>query len=156
MLKNFCIIVIGDTYGVKNEVQDISEIQINTLDAKGIHIATFCSQIPLKKIKETFKKNKRNFFVFELDEKYSVFHIEKKQIHTGLFGFLEDQKPIDQVIEIIKPEIIETNFIKSELTKSNIESLNKKEKEDLLNRLIEYGLHNLTPEEKELLSMLVE
>lgn len=156
MLKNFCIIVIGDTYGVKNEVQDISEMQINTLDAKGLHIATFCSQIPLKKIKETFKKNKRSFFVFELDEKHSIFHIEKKQIHTGLFGFLEDQKPIDQIIEVVNSEIIETSFIRTELTKANIESLNKQEKEDLLNRLIEYGLHNLTHEEKKLLSMLVE
>jgi excinuclease UvrABC helicase subunit UvrB len=88
--RNYCIVVMGDTLGVQAEIQKISETTPNVLDAKGILISTFSSLVELNELKEWFKENKRSFLIFDLDEESSGFHIIKKNIEDGLFGFLKN------------------------------------------------------------------
>jgi excinuclease UvrABC helicase subunit UvrB len=88
--RNYCIVVMGDTLGVQAEIQKISETTPNVLDAKGILISTFSSLVELNELKEWFKENKRSFLIFDLDEESSGFHIMKKNIEDGLFGFLKN------------------------------------------------------------------
>ena len=87
--RNYCIVVMGDTLGVQAEIQKVSETTPNVLDAKGILISTFSSLVELNELKEWFKENKRSFLIFDLDEEASGFHIIKKNIEDGLFGFLK-------------------------------------------------------------------
>jgi hypothetical protein len=86
--RNYCIVVMGDTLGVQAEIQKISEIDPNILDAKGILIATFSSLAEPNEITEWFISNNRSFLVFDLDKESSGVNITKKDIHEGLFGFL--------------------------------------------------------------------
>jgi|LakMenE01Jun11ns_1017448.scaffolds.fasta_scaffold9646310_2 hypothetical protein len=88
--RNYCIVVMGDTLGVQAEIQKISETTPNVLDAKGILISTFSSLVELNELKEWFKENKRSFLIFDLDEESSGFHIIKKNVENGLFGFLKN------------------------------------------------------------------
>ena len=88
--RNYCIVVMGDTLGVQAEIQKVSETTPNVLDAKGILISTFSSLVELNELKEWFKENKRSFLIFDLDEESSGFHIMKKNIEDGLFGFLKN------------------------------------------------------------------
>ena len=41
--RNYCVVILGDTKNVKDEIQKVSETEPNVLDAKGIVIATFSS-----------------------------------------------------------------------------------------------------------------
>jgi len=88
--RNYCIVVMGDTLGVQAEIQKVSETTPNVLDAKGILISTFSSLVELNELKEWFKENKRSFLIFDLDEESSGFHIIKKNVENGLFGFLKN------------------------------------------------------------------
>ena len=87
--RNYCIVVMGDTLGVKEEIQKVSEITPNILDAKGILIATFSSIVEPNELTDWFKENNRSFMVFDLNKSVSGFNITKKEIHEGLFGFLK-------------------------------------------------------------------
>lgn len=158
MLKNYCVIIMGDTLGAKNEIQSISESQINFLDAKGIIIATFSTNIKLDVMHDHFQRNKRSFFIFELNEKTSSVHIMKKEIHEGLFGFISKEITEDVhnfLIETIMSSDTNTTQAKYKITKTTIENLSPQQKEDLLNQLIDNGLEKLTEEEKELLPLLI-
>ena len=152
LLKDYCVIVMGDTLGAKNEIQSFSESPINFLDAKGIIIATFSTNIKLNVMHDHFIRNNRSFFIFELNDKTSSVYIIKKEIHEGLFGFINKEE-----IEDVKDFLIETkkNNPKNKITKTIIDNLNQKERENLLNELIDNGLENLTEEEKKLLPLLI-
>jgi hypothetical protein len=80
---------MGDTKGVSIDIEKVSDGKPNILDAKGIVISTFSSALEPKELTDWFKLNNRNFFVFDLDSENSGFNIIKKEIHEGLFGFLD-------------------------------------------------------------------
>ena len=164
--KNYCIVVMGDTLGVQSEIQKISETTPNILDAKGILISTFSSIANVDELTEWFKSNKRSFLIFELDNKHSGYNITKKEIHEGLFGFLEK---IDNTLlseEFFKNlKYIElkhkSNPIRKELKKpildeNSINKMSPKERIEMLNRLIDNGLDKLSEDEKKLLPLLAK
>ena len=164
--KNYCIVVMGDTLGVQSEIQKISETTPNILDAKGILISTFSSIANVDELTEWFKSNKRSFLIFELDNKHSGYNITKKEIHEGLFGFLEQ---IDNALlseEFFKNlKYIEIkhklNPIRKELKKpildeKSINKMSPKERIEMLNRLIDNGLDKLSEDEKKLLPLLAK
>lgn len=174
--KNYCIVIMGNTAGVLEEIEKISDTKPNILDAKGIVIATFVSFVEVKDISAWFTLNNRSFLVFELDEKTSSFLITKEEIHKGLFGFLgefNNNKLDDKTFEFLNvmtnsemnnfsnalnkkkskaedAEIIEEDV----LTESDIDKMTKKEKEDLINEIIENGVDKLTENDKKILKLL--
>ena len=66
--RNYCVVVMGDTLGVVQEIEKISDSKPNILDAKGIIIATFTSFVEPSEISEWFTVNNRSFLVFDLNE----------------------------------------------------------------------------------------
>ena len=44
-LRNYCVIIMGDTKDVFLEIEKVSDDKPNVLDAKGIVIATFSSTL---------------------------------------------------------------------------------------------------------------
>ena len=98
--------------------------------------------------------------VFDLDEKNSGFNITNKTIHNGLFGFLNNinvEEVTNAFIETI-PDY-EYDRIKNETNKLDAEKIEKmgvSEREELLNKLIDSGLENLSENDKKLLALLVK
>jgi len=128
--RNYCIVVMGDTLGVQAEIQKISETTPNILDAKGILIATFSSLAEPNELTEWFIENKRSFLVFDLDKESSGYHIVKKTIHEGLFGFLKDVNPEVMTKEFEEAIELSSNTKTSKI-KPNKPSLEQQLKEAL-------------------------
>ena len=175
-LRNYCVIIMGDTKDVFLEIEKVSDDKPNVLDAKGIVIATFSSTLTINELNEWFKLHNRSYFVFDLST--SGFNITKKEIHDGLFGFLgisnkdildkrasdlmsaiEDAKIIQEnskKVKIDKPIDFKTEIRPKRLSLSDIESMTNKEKEELMNNIIDKGVKNLTEYDKKLLPLLVK
>ena len=176
-IKNYCVIIMGDTKNVFIEIEKVSDDKPNILDAKGIVIATFSSSLTINELNEWFKLNDRSYFVFDLS--VSGFNITKKEIHEGLFGFLnvmkkdvlekrasdllsaiEDAKIIQETSKRNKnkPEYVDvkTMIRPRRISESEIESMTRKEKDDFINKIIDKGVENLTDYDKKILPLLVK
>lgn len=157
---------MGDTLGVQAEIQKISETTPNVLDAKGILISTFSSLAEPNELTEWFKENKRSFLVFELDQKTSGFNITKKQIHEGLFGWLDkiDTNVMsDEFFKSMSESVIKSKLkpLRKELKINKLDeklinNMSPKERHEKLNELIDNGLENLSEEDKKLLPLLAK
>jgi hypothetical protein len=164
MFKNYCVVVMGNTVGAKEEIIRVSEIDPHILDARGILIGTFSSIIEVNELKEWFTSRNRSFLLFELNETTSAYNIEKKEIEEGLFGFLKNIDVNKMSEEFLKSVVItsETKTTKTEakndnkLNHSDIQKMTQEEKNDLLNELIDIGLENLSEDDKTLLHLLVK
>jgi hypothetical protein len=172
--RNYCVIIMGDTKDVFLEIEKVSEDKPNVLDAKGIVIATFLSTLKINELNEWFKLHNRSYFVFDLS--ISGFNITKKEIHDGLFGFLTDKSILDKrasdlmsaiedakiiqenskKIKTDKPIDVKTVIKPKKLTKDEIDSMTIKEKETLMNSIIDKGVENLTDYDKKILPLLVK
>lgn len=158
--RNYCMVVIGQTNGVEDEVNKICEGKPNFFDAKGLFITTFSSFMEPSEITEWFIECGRNFMVFDLNKNHSGFNITNKAIHTGLFGFIESFN-IDEMNDKFINSIIDTNHqdVESNINKLNfddIQKMSQKERQELLNQLIDSGVDRLSDEDKNLLQYLAK
>jgi hypothetical protein len=166
--RNYCVVVMGETKEVFPEIVMISETTPNVLDAKGILIATFSSIAEPKELTDYFKLNGRNFFLFDLNPENSGYYIAKDEINEGLFGFLKDmdsenlKQKTDNLIQEISSTTVTNRAVKvkksrtakEEYTMAELDNMSPKDKNDLMNRLIDKGVDNLSEYDKELLSKL--
>lgn len=173
--RNYCIIIMGNTQGVNDEIRRIAEMEPNFLETNGITIATLTSPVTPTELTEWFKSNNRNVIVFDLDSNASGVHFNKNQIQEGLFGFIDHvdlnqmnedfndrtnlvyhhyKEIYDKEVSLI--EEISGDTINNLLSEKSIEKMDKKEKENLLNKLIENGLDKLTDNDKKLLPLLTK
>ena len=166
--RNYCIVIMGDTKNVLPEIVKISETKPNILDSKGILIATFASIAEPKEITDYFKLNGRNFLVFDLNEENSGVFISKKEINDGLFGFLKEfnnevlKQKTEELMTTIDLEMTSTTVssksrkLKTEFQFSieEIYNMSPKEKNELMNKLIDKGTENLSEYDKKILTML--
>jgi hypothetical protein len=157
--RNYCIVVIGNTNGVEAEINKVSETKPNFFDAKGLFIGTFSSFMEPSELTEWFIECNRNFMVFNLDEKNSGFNITNKSIHNGLFGFIQSVN-VEEITNSFIESLDDSDYkSKNETNKLNAEKIQKmgsSEREELLNNLLDFGLENLTDEDKKLLHLLVK
>lgn len=166
--RNYCIVIMGDTKDVLPEIIKISETKPNILDSKGILIATFSSIVEPKEISDYFILNKRNFLVFDLNTENSGFHISKENIHEGLFGFLKEydeetlKRKTEDLLSTVDIKMTSTTVssksrkLRTELQVSinEIDKMSPKEKNDLMNKLIDKGVENLSEYDKKILTKL--
>ena len=177
--RAYCVVIIGDTMGIINEIKKISETEPSHIDGKGLYIATFVSALSPNEIKHTLIADNRNFLLFELDEQTSGFNIMKEDIHEGLFGFLKsfNRSKLDSMSDMLLNDIkmtSETATNRTEwkaptskkrhevkpkvkkITEVEIGQMTKKEKEKMLNEIIDNGLENLTENDRKLLELLAK
>ena len=153
--RNYCVVIIGNTLGVTDEIVKISETTPNLLDAKGLLIATFSSISEPNELTEWFKQNNRNFLLFDLSKENSGFNIMKDHIHEGLFGFLRDSNTQDMSDNFIKAMEPKTSSI-NKLSEAELTKMPEKKRAELLNELIEFGLDKLSENDKKLLHLLAK
>lgn len=174
--RAYCIMVIGDTMGIMNEIVKISETQPSAIDGKGLYIATFISASSPSELTEFFKLDKRNFMLFELNNETSGVNIMKEETHQGLFGFLKTfkQENIDEMTDrlmndirltsdtrdfkssIKSKKITDTKVIKTKITEKEISEMTKTQKEKILNEMIDNGLEKLSENDKKILELLAK
>ncbi len=166
--KNYCIVFMGDTTNCLETLNQLSEMPPRILNAKGILISTFTSVLNVNEITAFYKMENKNFLVFELDDKNSGYNITKKNISDGLFSFLDDVKSGE---DLVKKVFMDSNRAKSskistknldvdtvkdeyEISEVDIEKMVPSEKQEMINKLIDNGVENLTEKDKKLLQLL--
>lgn len=167
--RNYCLVVMGNTKNILQEIVKISETKPNVLDAKGIVIATFTSNIEPRELSDFFRLNERTFLIFDLSPDNSGHHFVKDDINEGLFGFLREmddenlrQKAQDLIEEISSTTVSnKTSKIKQkiggtevEVSIDEIEKMTPREKNRLMNKLIDKGVENLSEYDKKILDKL--
>lgn len=178
--RNYCIIIIGDTFGVDVEIASVAETKPNILNGKGMLIATFTSVSTPKELEDQFKDFKRNFLVFDLSSQSSGYSIRKLDIHEGLFGFLRtmtDDRLRDRTEDLIneinmtsdtkdvtgwsrppRPDDVVKMTIKKpkekKITEEDLDKMTITQKSELMNDLIDKGVENLSEHDKKILQKL--
>jgi hypothetical protein len=158
--RNYCLVVFGNTIGILKEVNQVSEIQPNVLDAKGLSILTFTSNIEPRELNDYFKTNNRNFLLFDLNPDFSGFNFQKLDINEGLFGYLQymnEQALQDKTNKLINEfEVpIQVTKTKALITEEDIDSMNSNERTELMNILIDKGIaKTLSENDQKLLKKL--
>ena len=162
--RNYCIVVMVNTVGVLDEIRKVCESEPQHLNATGILIATFSSLFEPNELTEWFKENNRNFLIFDLDKKSSGVNLLRKEMHEGLFGFLND-------VDTMTEEFVKTIELSSEnrntettikvkpkniLDQSKIERMGVSERQLILNELIDGGLEKLSEHDRNLLPLLAK
>jgi len=158
---------MGDSTGVLMEIEKISEMKPNILDAKGILIATFSSVSTPKELNDWFRLNKRNFLLFDLNTESSGFNITKKSIEEGLFGFLKTTNIEDKSAELIREIYMSSNtqtfdgsikqsVVEKKITEEDIQKMTKLEKDNMMNKILENGVEKLTEYDKKILFFLAK
>jgi hypothetical protein len=158
--RNYCLVVFGNTVGIFKEVVTISEIEPNVLDAKGVSILTFTSNIEPRELNDYFRTNKRNFLLFDLNPDSSGFNFEKLDINNGLFGYLKymDEQSLqdktDRLINELEAPVVLTKT-DDLITVDDIDGMNPVQKNELLNILIDRGISkSLSANDQKLLKKL--
>jgi hypothetical protein len=124
-----------------------------------------------------FKLSERSFFVFDLDPESSGYNITKKEIHDGLFGFLaimnkdvlekrasnlmdaiEDAKIIQENSRKFKQKYVDVKTVvrPRRLTESEILDMTPREREEIMNKIIDNGIENMTDYDKKIMPLLVK
>lgn len=161
--RNYCLVILGEIDGVKDEILKISETsnyKPHYLDAKGILLCTFTSALTPKEIKEYFKSNNRSILVFELDDENSGVHIEDDRLHSHIFGYMEKSK---SELEIMTNKMMsnirktsgdtETNIVESS-ENIDVGELSKEEKDKIINNLLDKGQENWSDEDRKIMRLL--
>jgi hypothetical protein len=160
--RNYCLVVFGNSNGIMSEVISVSEIEPNVLDAKGIKVLTFTSNIEPKELNDYFRMNGRNFLIFDLSPEHSGFNFQKRDIMTGLFGYLKQMTPdvLKEKSDMLMKEFTEAEVepVATNQKSVSLKQLNKmssEEKNELLNTLIEKGINKtLTKNDEQILKIL--
>lgn len=160
--RNYCLVVFGNTAGIMSEVISVSEIEPNVLDAKGVSVVTFTSNIEPKELNDYFRMNNRNFLIFDLNQEHSGFNFQKRDIMSGLFGYLKQMTPeilkekSDMLMkEFSQAEIESVSVNQKSVSVKQLSKMSSDEKNELLNTLIEKGINKtLTENDEKILKIL--
>jgi hypothetical protein len=150
---------MGETENAISEIEKVSETKPNILNAKGIIIATITTFVDVKELTAWFTLNNRSFLVFDLDPENSGVFITNKKVYDGLFGFINKQSKNNDLIN-------KTNDLLSEITTNMIEEtqdiegdiseMSEKEKENMLNQIMDKGVVNMTDYDKKIMVYLTK
>jgi len=85
-VRKFCIIGLGNTEELKEDLTVISETSVNFVSGEGLIIATFESAFTLPEIEELLNMSNRSYIIFEMTMGFYSANIENKEFQNALFG----------------------------------------------------------------------
>tara|TARA_S200002703_G_scaffold1341_4_gene2380 strand:- start:2189 stop:2686 length:498 start_codon:yes stop_codon:yes gene_type:complete len=85
-LRKFCIVGLGSTEELKEDLTIISETSVNFVSGEGLIIATFQTAFTLPEIEELLKMTNRSYILFEMTSGFYSASIENKEFQDALFG----------------------------------------------------------------------
>lgn len=155
--KNYCIVVLGDVKGTKEEIGKISETEVKFIATDTLVMATFSSVATLSELKEYFKSFNRNFFMFELTKGTYGVNLNDEQVYNHLFG--EYQKNGDVLADKLTTKLFQTiNQQISGNTKNynvgDIDEMTNFQRDELLDKLLDKGIDNWDNNDKKIIKRL--
>lgn len=180
IFKYYCAVFFNPTDGLDKEVSKMSEGKPKKIGGTGISIYTFTSAVDVKILTDFFKSFNRNFLLFDLDKNSSGFNLMDKTKEEQLFGFLNNQtttseyeslsnmllddilnhtKDIPNIRPILENEIPDYLLkLKKENDERDDFSINEDmsnlEINEMMNKIIDKGVENLTDKDKKILQKL--
>ena len=138
-IRKFCIIGLGNTEELKEDLTVISETSVNFVSGEGLIIATFESAFALPEIEELLNMSNRSYIIFEMTMGFYSANIENKEFQNALFGgdVSSNNTSYNMMLEAIK-KVREGLFFTPEHEKDILEvKENKKSIEELLQEAID-------------------
>lgn len=176
-LKNYCIVVMGDTEGVLPEISKVSDSKPKVLNSVGVVISTFISVADAKELEDYFKSLERNFFLFEVGANNAGYNIKNKKVHNGLFKDMEKnfsnlKSKSDRIMDEINESLansgsteqdipvinlkMETKYVKGGISpnKKYYNNLSISEKATIIDEILDKGVDNLSEFDKKVLKII--
>lgn len=138
-IRKFCIIGLGNTEELKEDLTVISETSVNFVSGEGLIIATFESAFALPEIEELLNMSNRSYIIFEMTMGFYSANIENKEFQNALFGgdISSNNTSYIMMLEAIK-KVREGLFFTPEQAKDILEvKETKKSIEELLQEAID-------------------
>ena len=142
-LRKFCIVGLGSTEELKEDLTIISETDINFVSGEGLIIATFETSFLLPEIEDLLNLSNRSYIIFEMTMGFYSANIENKEFQDALFGGqIDNTKNPFYVIEETLKNMKEGIFMDGEKIDEILNEVNEKSKifktdEELLDEAIE-------------------
>jgi len=141
-LRKFCIIGLGSTEELKEDLTVISEKTINFVSGEGLIIATFETAFVLPEIEELLKMSNRSYIIFEMTAGFFSASIENKEFQEALFGGeIDSTKTPFHLMEEALINIRSSIFFKpeniSDILDNSIDTKTSKTDEELLEEALE-------------------
>lgn len=171
-LKDYCLIILGWVDGVKDEISKISGTAVRYIDAKGIVIATFSTVASTLELREFFTSSNRSFVLFEMgDDNYGV-NLVNKALQAHLFKNIQSREneifvsPFTRLKSEVDGQVKEyqpitgnsqNNVVKSkknEFSGIDVSNLSITQREELVNKILDKGVENLSEQDKRLLKKI--
>ena len=157
MIKSYCLIGLGDTEGIKEDVTFVSESTANYVCGKGLLIATFTSTLHITEIEEFLNMNERSFIIFEMTPGFFSASLKDRRLQQILFGGKIDnsnvfsfkmEENLREFIETLKEDMAPDLKLQKDISNQleDIPTL-----DDLLDKINDIGVKNLTEKEIKLL-----
>jgi len=136
-LRKFCIIGLGSTEELKEDLTVISEKEVNFVSGEGLIIATFETAFVLPEIEELLKMTNRSYILFEMTMGFFSANIENKEFQEALFGGDIDSSMtpyhmMEETLKNIRKGIFFTPEKISEILDNQSEDITSKTDEELL------------------------
>ena len=136
-LRKFCIIGLGSTEELKEDLTVISEKEVNFVSGEGLIIATFKTAFVLPEIEELLKMTNRSYILFEMTMGFFSANIENKEFQEALFGGDIDSSMtpyhmMEETLKNIRKGIFFTPEKISEILDNQSEDITSKTDEELL------------------------
>lgn len=138
-IRKFCIIGLGNTEELKEDLTVISETSVNFVSGEGLIIATFESAFALPEIEELLNMSNRSYIIFEMTMGFYSANIENKEFQNALFGgdVSSNNTSYNMMLEAIK-KVREGLFFRPEQAKEILQvKETKKSDEELLQEAID-------------------
>ena len=141
-LRKFCIIGLGSTEELKEDLTVISEKEVNFVSGEGLIIATFETAFVLPEIEELLKMTNRSYILFEMTMGFFSANIENKEFQEALFGGDIDSSMtpyhmMEETLKNIRNGIFFTPEKISEILDNQSEDVTSKTDEELLEEALE-------------------
>jgi hypothetical protein len=154
-LKSYCLIGLGDIEKIKEDLTYISEDNTHFVSGEGLIICTFSSAFNIREVEELLKIKERSYIIFEMLPGVFSANLINSKFQNALFGGEIDNSNYEDIYKIpdgIK-EFMES--IKEDLVEdviyAPINTTPPLNVDDILDKIGETGIENLSVQEKEYL-----
>jgi len=136
-LRKFCIIGLGTTEELKEDLTIISETSVNFVSGEGLIIATFQTAFMMPEIEELLKMSNRSYIIFEMTAGFYSASIENKEFQEALFGGEIDSSKtpfhlMDEALKNVRNGIFFSKEKISDITDNQVDDITYKSDEELL------------------------
>jgi|TARA_R110000772_G_scaffold47540_2_gene108637 hypothetical protein len=154
MIRNYCLVGMGEVSDIKEDIVFISETNPNYVGGKGMLISTFSSTLHILEVEDFLNLNERSFIIFEMTPGFFSATLNDRKLQNLLFGGkIDNSDPFSFKMEENLREFIEDirGDVISEIAGTDVEFTLEDDTpltlDELLDKINDVGYKNLTTNE---------